>query len=155
VSHDRSFLDRVATAILAFEPNGSVLRYEGGYESYRSQRPDPSALARGQTADPVRRPAERAAADLPRTGRTAETAGKPLSQKERRELEGLFDKIAEAEARVASLADELANKPAQGQSADAVRQARADYDAACAQVTELTRRWEELEARSAAKGSTP
>jgi len=28
-----------------------------------------------------------------------------------------------------------------------VRKARADYDAACAQVTELTRRWEELEAR--------
>jgi ABC transport system ATP-binding/permease protein len=151
VSHDRSFLDRVATAILAFEPNGSVLRYEGGYESYRSQRPDPAALARSLNAEPAGRPAGAAVADVPSTEGPADTTGKPLSQKERRELDGLIDKIAEAEARVAALAEEL-SRPAQAQSADAVRKARADYDAACAQVTELTRRWEELEARSAAKG---
>jgi ATP-binding cassette subfamily F protein uup len=148
VSHDRSFLDRVATAILAFEPNGSVLRYEGGYESYRSQRPDPSATAtRRDEAEPVRRPAGQAAIDPPRGRERASAPAKPLSQKERRELDGLFDKIAEAEARVAALASDLSSKPAQGQSADAVRKVRADYDTACTQVTELTKRWEELEAR--------
>ena len=46
VTHDRAFLDRVATAILAFEvdPSGSgparVVRYAGGYEDYIAQRGD-------------------------------------------------------------------------------------------------------------------
>jgi ATPase subunit of ABC transporter with duplicated ATPase domains len=31
VSHDRWFLDRVATGILAFEGNGQVTLYEGSY----------------------------------------------------------------------------------------------------------------------------
>ena len=34
VSHDRWFLDRVATAILAFEGNGVVTLYEGSYSFY-------------------------------------------------------------------------------------------------------------------------
>src|SRR5213079_1100383 len=34
VSHDRWFLDRVATAILAFEGDGVVTLYEGSYTFY-------------------------------------------------------------------------------------------------------------------------
>ncbi|HET9599040.1 MAG TPA: ABC-F family ATP-binding cassette domain-containing protein, partial [Anaeromyxobacteraceae bacterium] len=35
VTHDRYFLDKVATAILAFEGGGRAVRYEGNYEMYR------------------------------------------------------------------------------------------------------------------------
>src|SRR5215207_676958 len=38
VTHDRYFLDRVATSILAFEGDGRVVRYAGNYEAYRVQR---------------------------------------------------------------------------------------------------------------------
>ena len=46
VTHDRAFLDRVATSILAFEPadpgagagQASVIRYAGGYQDYLAQR---------------------------------------------------------------------------------------------------------------------
>lgn len=34
VSHDRYFLDRVADRILAFEGNGAIRQYEGGYTDY-------------------------------------------------------------------------------------------------------------------------
>lgn len=34
ISHDRWFLDRIATHILAFEGNGEVYFYEGGYSDY-------------------------------------------------------------------------------------------------------------------------
>jgi ATPase subunit of ABC transporter with duplicated ATPase domains len=44
VSHDRYFLDRVATAILAFEGDGRVTYHIGGYASYLA------AKAAGQTA---------------------------------------------------------------------------------------------------------
>ena len=35
VTHDRYFLDKVATSILAFEGDGRVIRYEGNYAMYR------------------------------------------------------------------------------------------------------------------------
>ena len=38
VSHDRWFLDRVATSILAFEGDGRVTRYAGNYSDFLSQR---------------------------------------------------------------------------------------------------------------------
>ena len=34
VSHDRWFLDRIATHILAFEPGGRTTWFEGGYSDY-------------------------------------------------------------------------------------------------------------------------
>jgi len=34
ISHDRWFLDRVATHILAFEGNSQVTFFEGGYSDY-------------------------------------------------------------------------------------------------------------------------
>ena len=47
VSHDRYFLDRVATAILAFEGDGKVTYHVGGYGSYLAWKaagsPVPSA----------------------------------------------------------------------------------------------------------------
>jgi ATP-binding cassette subfamily F protein uup len=38
VSHDRDFLDRVATTTIAMEGNGQVVAYAGGWTDYRSQR---------------------------------------------------------------------------------------------------------------------
>lgn len=36
VSHDRYFLDRICTRIFAFEGNGKLKQYEGGYTDYRN-----------------------------------------------------------------------------------------------------------------------
>ncbi len=35
ISHDRWFLDRIATHILAFEGNSEVVWFEGNYETYK------------------------------------------------------------------------------------------------------------------------
>jgi ATP-binding cassette subfamily F protein uup len=40
VSHDRFFLDRVVTSILAFEGDGKITQYAGNWESYRDQKRD-------------------------------------------------------------------------------------------------------------------
>lgn len=37
VSHDRYFLDRIAARIFAFEENGVIRQYEGGYSDYKLQ----------------------------------------------------------------------------------------------------------------------
>ena len=39
VSHDRYFLDRIAKRIFAFEGNGKIVQYEGGYTDYMNKRP--------------------------------------------------------------------------------------------------------------------
>ena len=50
VSHDRRFLDNVVTSTLAFEGDGTVEEYVGGYEDYcgngREQLKDPSGASR-------------------------------------------------------------------------------------------------------------
>jgi sulfate-transporting ATPase len=38
VSHDRWFLDRIATHILAFEGNSRVFWYQGNYQDYEEDR---------------------------------------------------------------------------------------------------------------------
>ena len=38
ISHDRWFLDRICTHILAFEGNSSVYYYEGGFSEYEENR---------------------------------------------------------------------------------------------------------------------
>ncbi|MFO8005203.1 energy-dependent translational throttle protein EttA [Thioalkalivibrio sp.] len=38
ISHDRWFLDRIATHMLAFEEDGSVLFFEGNYQEYEADR---------------------------------------------------------------------------------------------------------------------
>ena len=38
ISHDRWFLDRIATHILAFEGNSHVEWFEGNYEAYEEDR---------------------------------------------------------------------------------------------------------------------
>lgn len=40
VSHDRYFLDRICTRIFAFEGNGKISQYEGGYSDYALACPD-------------------------------------------------------------------------------------------------------------------
>ena len=50
VSHDRVFLDRVATSTLAFEGDGRVTEYVGGYEDYLRQRGARSARKWGGCA---------------------------------------------------------------------------------------------------------
>ena len=45
VSHDRWFLDRVATHILAFEGDGKVRWFEGGYTAYAQRRAEELAAA--------------------------------------------------------------------------------------------------------------
>ena len=54
ISHDRWFLDRVATHILAFEGDSQVVWFEGGYEEYEENRRKTPRLRRRPAApDPV------------------------------------------------------------------------------------------------------
>ncbi len=111
VSHDRDFLDRVATTTVAMEGDGRAVIYAGGWSDYQAQKAAHTAQTRPvQTAKkepPVKR-------DHGRSGTRA--AAKPkgqgrrtgLSYIEQRRLQGLPDEMARLEAEIARLESFLA-----------------------------------------------
>ena len=51
VSHDRYFLDRVVSRIFAFEENGQIRQYEGGYTDYENRLLEEGRTPAGQIMD--------------------------------------------------------------------------------------------------------
>ncbi len=148
VSHDRWFLDRVATSILSFEDGGRVDLHRGSYSEYREKRDRERRAAEGRRRSGERRSAATNGRRASKTdGKGGETAGKKLTFRERRELDGLFERIEAAEVEVEEIQVRLAD-PATYKRRDVdVSQLGARLEAARQLADELLARWEELEAR--------
>src|SRR5207244_7213538 len=56
VSHDRDFLDRVVTSVIAAEGNGRWIEHAGGYTDMLAQRKPAGRGARPATASITKRP---------------------------------------------------------------------------------------------------
>ena len=141
VSHDRWFLDRVATAILAFErqPDGTakVTLHEGSFTAY---------LARTQKlAAPAAAP--KAASTAKASNKTPPAAPKTkLTWKEQKELETIEADILVAEQDVAALEAKLAD-PALYKNAAEVSSVNMESDKARNNVETLYLRWTQLDAK--------
>ncbi len=108
VSHDRAFLDNVATSIVAFEGDGRWREYEGGITDWQTQS---RRAAAATPATPVNKPSgapPRETADAP-AAPPAEPRGarRKLGYKEQRELEALPGLIAQLEAEQKAIDAEL------------------------------------------------
>jgi ATP-binding cassette subfamily F protein uup len=148
VTHDRYFLDKVATAILAFDGEGRVTRWEGNYDLYRrlKDQAEQAARAQGPGSGPAvesRAAPKGAAAAMPRM--PPRRPGK-LSFKEQRELEGIEGAILAAEERKSALEATLADPETYRKDGAGVARLRAELDGAAAEVERLYARWQELEA---------
>lgn len=144
VSHDRGFLDRVATSILAFEGDGKVVLYPGNYSSYRALKAArKAALAAEEREKPEA--AARSASTAPKP--STPPAKKTLSSGERRELAGILDRIEAAEGRVSELESSLADPRLYAERPLDAQGLASELEAAQAEVRTLIARWEELEAR--------
>ena len=108
VSHDRVFLDNVVTSTLAFEGDGWVREYVGGYEDWLRQRREEAAPAADGAGD-KRRQAREASALEGGAGVAGAPARKRLSYNEQRELEGLPARIEELEGEMAALQAAIAH----------------------------------------------
>jgi len=99
VSHDRDFLDRVATTTVAMEGDGRAVIYAGGWSDYQAQKADIPAISKPAPKTDVQKPAPKAAAPIP----AAKPAPSGLSFVEQHRLRDLPDKIARLEAEIARL----------------------------------------------------
>jgi ABC transport system ATP-binding/permease protein len=144
VTHDRFFLDRVATGLLVFEGEGVVHRHVGGYDLYRRQRAEKEA-ARRETVQPQRRTSTPA----PATPRGAVPDGsRKLTWKERKELETLEEAIARAEADREALESRLADPGLYSGSPEEVGEVTDAYRSREASLETLYARWMELSERA-------
>ena len=140
VTHDRFFLDKIATALFVFEGNGVVHRHEGGFDLYRRLREERDAAAAQAVAARAAKPVvERQKEPVTR---------KRLSWNEQRELEGMEARILEAEQTRDELARRLEDPDLYRDAAMTAEVTRA-FDEAKSAVDALYARWAELEERAA------
>ena len=141
VSHDRWFLDHVATGILAFSGDGQVTFYEGNYSDYLERREKP--VTAGADEKPQEKGPPRAAA--PETSKPAAKATRRLTYAEQIELSGIEDKITQAEALVTTLQEGMNDPALYRERAAEVPALLAQLESARAEVERLYSRWQELE----------
>jgi ATP-binding cassette subfamily F protein uup len=104
VSHDRAFLDNVATQVIAAEGEGRWEEYNGGYEEW--QRIQRDRLEAKKAAPKPAAAATQPAAKSIQTATGSQNSGK-LGFNEKRELDALPDRIAALEAEEAAIQQRL------------------------------------------------
>ena len=136
VSHDRDFLDNTITSTLAFEGDGRVAEYVGGYQDWLRQRPEPKAA----------KPNGKKMASVPAAPAPVAKPKKKLSYKEQRELDELPAKIETLETELEAAQAQLADPDLYKKDPKAYQQASDDIDRLGNEIMTSMERWEELEA---------
>lgn len=147
VSHDRYFLDRVCRRIFAFEENGEICQYEGGYTDYVNRLTQEGRTPGGKAETPSGAGSENQTAlqepekDSKATWKTGEKKLK-FSYKEQREYETIEDEIAALEKKLNQLdADMAANATNSVKLGELLK----EKDRTEAELEEKLERWEYLE----------
>jgi ABC transport system ATP-binding/permease protein len=133
VSHDRYFLDRVATRTLVFEDAGQLHLNVGNFSYYLEKSKDRSRAMASSAA-----PAS--------SSTTSKNKPRKLTWNEQRELEAMEGTIATAEAEVATLDATLADPDLYASRPAEIPKFLADLAAKKEAVTVLYARWEALQA---------
>ena len=140
VTHDRYFLDRVATGILAFEEGGRVVKYEGDYSTYRTLRDE---AEKAKLEEEVARKAS--IKPEPASNQARNSKKRALTYGERLELEGLPSKIESEEALARALEATLAEPSTYSDANVNVQALVKELEEKKQLVHSLLGRWEELE----------
>ncbi|MAK44950.1 MULTISPECIES: ATP-binding cassette domain-containing protein [Spongiibacter] len=134
VSHDRSFVDSVASSCLLFEGNGNISEHIGGYSEVAAYQ------ARRAVVAPEKPKGEKKATAAP----AKKAARKKLSYKDQRELDNLPDKIDDLETQLQQLSDQSASAEFYQQDAQKVNDTLARLAALQEELDSCMERWMEL-----------
>ena len=138
VSHDRYFIDSLATKVWVIE-DGVLIPYMGNYTEYRTRK-RPIVLD-------IPAPLKSNVKSAPIESKPAPAVAKPAQKKSAkvkvRTIEDIEHEIEKAEERVKALEGELSEAALRGDAAQLV-QLSADYEQAKARVDELLIEWEQL-----------
>ena len=135
VSHDRAFLNDVVTSTLAIEPDGQIGEYDGGYDDYMRQRPDPV----------TRETKAVLTADRVQISPAVEKRRK-LSFKEKREMDDLPERIENLESEIRELHLSVADPSFYKRDRTAIAQTTARLSELEQALAAAYSRWEALDA---------
>lgn len=140
VSHDRAFLENTVTQVIAFEGNGQLTEFGGGYDDwqrYTQQREaEKTAQAKVVASKPsVKEPLEK-------------TPASKLSFKEQKELESLPEQLEKLEAEQAKIGVTLADANIYKDNPNQVKSLQTRLSEIEAEVEAKMQRWEVLECKS-------
>ena len=145
VSHDREFLDRVATTTIAMEGDGRATVYAGGWSDYRAQA--------GQRDPDRARPLPKAEASKPaplRAERSSVRQGLSFTQRHR--LEALPDEIDRLTSEIAQIETLLADPDLYARDPAKFEKATRALAGRQARLDEAETEWLELESLREAAG---
>ena len=138
VSHDRYFLDRVARRIFAFEGNGRIVQYEGGYTDYVNKRPEALSILNSTSAG-IKKNENKSESSKDTWGHAKKLK---FSYNEQKEYETIESDIAELEDEISKLEDEIsANASNYGRLSELSKQKEELEE----QLMTKMERWEYLE----------
>ena len=136
VSHDRYFVDSLATKVWVIE-DGVLIPYMGNYSEYRTRK-RPIVL---ETPSPQMKSVDTRVSKITRSGSSSSRSGGKKSAKIKiRTVEDVERDIEKAEARVSALEEELAEAARNADAAQLI-QLSADYEQARMSAEELLLEW--------------
>ncbi|NDE56304.1 MAG: ATP-binding cassette domain-containing protein, partial [Gammaproteobacteria bacterium] len=142
VSHDRAFLNNLVTSVLAYEGDGVINEYIGGYDDWVRQRPP--TLTPGEASRGLGQKPEPQAPDVMIT--KTQSKGRKMSFKEMKELESLPSQIESLERAIETLTHGMANPDFYQQAKDLITAHQANLALQQQTLETAYGRWEELEA---------
>jgi ATP-binding cassette subfamily F protein uup len=142
VSHDRALLNNLVTSVLAYEGDGVINEYIGGYDDWVRQRPP--TLTPGEASRGLGQKPEHQAPDVMIT--KTQSKGRKMSFKEMKELESLPSQIESLERAIETLTHGMANPDFYQQAKDLITAHQADLALQQKNLETAYGRWEELEA---------
>jgi ATP-binding cassette subfamily F protein uup len=138
VSHDRDFIDRLATSTIGLDGTGRAVETPGGWQDFLGQNPGFFGVAR-QPAPARAAPAVKPAA--------APKAAAKLSYKDQRRLAELEALVAETPRKIASLEQALGDPTLYGRDPAAFDRFTRALEAARGQLAAAEAEWFDLETR--------
>ena len=147
VSHDRYFIDRVATQVVALHPDGTTIQVAGGFSEYAEHMKRREAQLRVAFETGRRPPGGRRADAEPDANAKTRAAPRKLSYAEQKELSGLLERVEEAAGRVEALEADLASPELYAESREKAAKMQAEYEQAKQELASLEERWLSLEER--------
>ena len=139
VSHDRTFLDNVVTSTIAFEGNGDVYEYIGGYKDWLKQKRQQQKELTSKEAKP------KDSQPAPKTKTV--TPKKKLSYNLQRELDQIPKKIDQLETDIEALTVEMGDPEFYQQDPKIVAETGGKLKALQDELEHCFSRWEELESQ--------
>ncbi len=135
VSHDRAFINNVVTATIAFEGDGSLNEYVGGYDDWLRQCPEAktasAAVKQAQVLEEVKKPSATRA---------------KLSYKDQRELDALPQRIEALETELQSFHQQMTDPEYFKRDSAAIAAERERMQRVEEELATAYSRWEALEA---------